>query len=104
MPDIYVLRKNTEPLPSREKCGPGDCVIMPSGDVLVYTGGSWDLLPGRYASIEQLKEFIGYVASGWPDTPQIARMDMEGKVPEEFLGRMISTVERINSYNQTLNG
>lgn len=94
-PSIYVLRKSTDPLPSRDSVAPGDVVILASGDVLVYTGSMWDLLPGRYVSIEELKEFVTYVASGWPEDPDVARIDLEGRVPPLFLSRMMQTIERI---------
>lgn len=94
-PSIYVLRKDTDPVPSRDSVSSGDVVILASGDVLVYTGSMWDLLPGRYVSIDELKEFVTYVASGWPEDPDVARADMDGKVPAQFLSRMIQTVERI---------
>ena len=94
-PSIYVLRKSTDPLPSRDNVTPGDVVILASGDVLVYTGLMWDLLPGRYVTIEELKEFIGYVASGWPDDPKIAKEDLKGKISELFLNRMLQTIERL---------
>jgi hypothetical protein len=55
----------------------------------------WDLLPGSLISIEELKEFVGYVSSGWPDDPETAREDMDGRVPADFLNRMVKTVERL---------
>lgn len=94
-PSIYVLRRSADPLPSRDSVAPGDVVILASGDVLVYTGSMWDLLPGRYVTVEELKEFVTYVASGWPEDPETARADMEGKMPAQFLSRMVQTVERI---------
>jgi len=54
-----------------------------------------DLLPGRYASIEELKEFISYISSGWPDDPEVARADLFGKIPEIFLNRMMKTIENL---------
>ena len=71
--------------------------MLPSGDVLVYTASMWDLLPGRYISIDELKEFVSYISSGWPDTPSDARADLEGRLPEQFLSRMLGTVEKIAS-------
>jgi len=71
--------------------------VLPSGDVLVYTASMWDLLPGRYISIDELKEFVSYISSGWPDTPSDARADLEGRLPEQFLSRMLGTVEKIAS-------
>jgi hypothetical protein len=94
-PAVYILRKNSDKIPDRETCNPGDIVVLASGDILVYTGSMWDLLPGRYASVEELKEFVGYVSSGWPDDPEIARTDMEGRVPDMFLDRMVGTVARL---------
>jgi hypothetical protein len=96
-PSIYILRKNTDPIPARDTCSPGDIVVLPSGDVLVYTASMWDLLPGRYISIDELKEFVSYISSGWPDTPSDARADLEGRLPEQFLSRMLGTVEKIAS-------
>lgn len=96
-PSIYVLRKNSEDLPSRDSLTPGDIVIMPSGDVLVYANSMWDLLPGRYEDVEQLKEFVSYVASGWPEDSIVARADMEGKVSPKFLNRMCETVDKLSN-------
>lgn len=95
-PSIYILRKNTDKMPDRERCSPGDVVILPSADILVYTGSMWDLLPGRYISVEELKEFVGYVSSGWPDGTDTAREDLEGRVPDEFLERMLVVVARLS--------
>jgi hypothetical protein len=94
-PSIYILRKKTDPIPPRQDLSPGDVIILPSGDVLVYTGSMLDLLPGRYISIEELKEFVSYVSSGWPDDPSTARADLEGRLPEQFLSRMVGTVEKL---------
>jgi hypothetical protein len=96
-PSVYILRKNNDKIPDRDTCSPGDIVVLTSGDILVYTGSMWDLLPGRYATVEELKEFVGYVSSGWPDDPEIARADLEGRVPTDFLDRMVGTVERLKS-------
>jgi hypothetical protein len=96
-PSIYILRKNTDPIPARQDLSPGDVIILPSGDVLVYTGSMLDLLPGRYVSIDELKEFVSYISSGWPDTPETAKADLEGRLPEQFLERMLGTVEKIAS-------
>ncbi len=95
-PSIFILRKNSDKIPDRDSCSPGDIVVLASGDILVYTGLMWDLLPGRYASVEELKEFVGYVSSGWPDDPEIARGDLESRVPPEFLERMLATVSRLS--------
>jgi hypothetical protein len=92
-PSIYILRNNTDKIPT--DCEIGDCVILPNGDVLVKTQTIWDLLPGSLISIDELKEFVGYVSSGWPDGPETARADMEGKVPAQFLSRMVQAVERL---------
>ena len=92
-PSVYILRNNTDKIPT--DCEVGDCVILPNGDVLVKTPVMWDLLPGSLISIEELKEFVGYVSSGWPDDPETARADLEGWVPDNFLNRMVLTVERI---------
>jgi hypothetical protein len=96
-PSIYVLRKPIDPIPERDKLLPGDVIVMSSGDVLVWTGAMLDLLPGRYASIEELKEFLSYIASGWPDDPETARADLGGKVPEMFLERMLTTVSKLSA-------
>lgn len=100
-PSIYILRKNTDTIPDRQTCSPGDIVILPSGDVLVNIGLMWDLLPGRYVSVDELKEFVSYVSSGWPDTPETARADLEGRLPEQFLARMLGTVEKLAGPGQT---
>jgi hypothetical protein len=97
-PSIFVLRNTTDPLPPREDLSPGDFVILVSGDVLVFTGLMWDLLPGRYLDIDELKEFVTYVASGWPEDSDIARLDMRGKVPDTFLERMLQVVKNIQKY------
>lgn len=94
-PSIYILRKNTDPIPARQDLSPGDVIILPSGDVLVYTGSMLDLLPGRYISIDELKGFVSYISSGWPDDPSTARADLEGRLPEQFLSRMLGTVEKL---------
>jgi hypothetical protein len=96
-PSIYVLRKPTDPIPERDKLSPGDVIVMSSGDVLVWTGTMLNLLPGRYANIDELKEFLSYIASGWPDDPETARADLDGRVPELFLERMLGTVGKIAS-------
>lgn len=94
-PSIYILRKNTDTIPDRQTCAAGDIVILPSGDVLVNVGLMWDLLPGRYVSVDELKEFVSYVSSGWPDDPGTARDDLDGRVPELFLDRMMGTVSKL---------
>lgn len=94
-PSIYILRKNTDPIPDRQDLSPGDVIILPSGDVLVYTGSMIDLLPGRYISVDELKEFVSYISSGWPDNPSTARADLESRLPEQFLSRMLGTVEKL---------
>lgn len=95
-PAIYVLRKSTDYPPSKSEVSSGDLVIMASGDVLVYARSIWNLLPGRYESIDQLKEFVSYVASGWPDDPDVARADMAGKVSPKFLDKMCELVEKLS--------
>jgi hypothetical protein len=100
-PSIYILRKNSDPLPARDTCALGDIVILPSGDVLVYVGNMWDLLPGRYVSVDELKEFISYVSSGWPESQDTAKTDLEGRLPKQFLDRMLSTVEKLSCPGQT---
>lgn len=90
---VYILRNNTDKIP--DDCEVGDCVILPNGDVLVRTPTIWDLLPGSMISVEELKEFVSYVSSGWPDDPEIARADMDKKIPPVFLERMVKTVEKL---------
>jgi len=82
-------------MPKREDCSRGDIVILLSGDILVSTGEAWDLLPGRYMEVEELKEFVSYVSSGWPDDPEVAIADMDKKIPPEFLERMVVTVRKL---------
>ena len=94
-PSIYILRKNSDTFPSREICSPGDMVILPSGDVLVFVGNMWDLLPGRYITVEELKEFVSYVSSGWPDSSEVVKEDLGGRIPDLFLSRMKNTVEKL---------
>lgn len=92
-PSIYILRNNTDKIPT--DCETGDCVILPNGDVLVKTPTIWDLLPGSLININELKEFVTYVASGWPDDPDVARADMGDRVPADFLDRMVQTVKKL---------
>lgn len=96
-PSVYFLRKNSDKIPDRRDCSAGDIVILVSGDVLVFTGRMWELLPGRYESIDQLKEFVGYVSSGWPDDTEMARTDLSGKVSPEFLSRFLVMCDRIQT-------
>jgi hypothetical protein len=63
----------------------------------VYTGTMWDLLPGRYVTVEELKEFVGYVSSGWPGDVDMARDDLEGRLPPNFLERMLTTVSKLSA-------
>jgi hypothetical protein len=102
-PSIYILRKNNDKIPDRENCSRGDIVVLNSADVLVFTGYSWDLLPGRLITIEELKEFIGYVSSGWPDSVDVAREDLEGRIPPKFLDRMLTTLSKLNGVKQPSN-
>lgn len=95
-PSFYVLRKPSDPIPPDDKISPGDVVIMHSGDICVWDGLFWQLLPGRYISTEQLKEFIGYVSSGWPGTAEEIRQDLGDKLPEDFLGRMEKMCARLH--------
>lgn len=96
-PSVYILRNGTDKIPDRGNCSAGDIVILTSGDILVFTGRMWQLLPGRYESIEQLKEFIGYVSSGWPDETKTARTDLSGKVSPDFLSRFLKMCDRIQT-------
>lgn len=82
-------------MPRRKDCSRGDIVILFSGDILVCVEGAWDLLPGRYMEVEELKEFVSYVSSGWPEDPETARADLEDRLPEKFLERMLVTVEKL---------
>lgn len=96
-PSIYLLRREEDEIPKRETLAVGDIVILKSGDILVCLDGMWDLLPGRYLEVEQLKEFILYIRSGWPSEVEVLKGDMAGRVSDQFLSRMIQTVERLNS-------
>ena len=97
VPSVYILRKGISDMPKREDCSEGDIVILLSGDILVCVGGAWDLLPGRYMEVEELKEFVSYVSSGWPEDPGTASEDLEGKIPQDFLDRMLITVRKLAS-------
>jgi hypothetical protein len=94
-PSIYILRKSHDPLPGRDVIRHGDIVIMASGDILVSVNEMWEILPGRYIDVNELKEFVSYVSSGWPESPETARADLEGRLPEQFLSRMLETVEKL---------
>lgn len=93
---IYVLRKPTDPVPERETCSLGTVVIMHSGDILVWNGSMWDLLPGRYLSPEQLKDFVSYVASGWPPDHNDLVTDLSPLIEDEkFIARAVDTCRKI---------
>lgn len=94
---VYILRRNSDSPPARDTCAPGDTVIMASGDILVWTGAMWTLLPGRYLSVDELKEFVAYVATGWPDTPATFVADMAGAIGhEDFVRRAAGVCERLS--------
>lgn len=95
MTGIYILRSNSENFPDRETLNPGDIVIMKSGDIAVWVGSSWDLLPGRYLTLEQLKVFISYVGTGWPSRLE-AVQDLSGQFSNLFLDRMLATADKLN--------
>lgn len=63
---ISILRSQLAEWPKREDCSAGDIVVMVSGDLMVWSGYAWFLLPGRFISVGELKEFLSYVQSGWP--------------------------------------
>jgi len=84
-------------MPRREDCSEGDIVILTSGDILVCTVETWYLLPGRYMEVEELKEFVSYVSSGWPKDPETASIDLQGKVPKDFLKKMLDLIEKLSS-------
>lgn len=87
-PSIYVLRRGVEGFPSRDNCSEGDVVILTSGDVLVWSELTWVLLPGRYLTVDELKEFIKYVASGWPEDPATFLSDLSELIgSKDFLTR-----------------
>jgi hypothetical protein len=95
-PSIYVLRKaeNLE-MPKGSEMGPGDFVVFYTGDISVWDGVFWHLLPGRNLSVEETKEFISYVSSGWPGTVEEAIEDLEGVLPDWFLARMVKVCASI---------
>lgn len=101
-PSVYVLRKPSDPFPDDNSLAPGDFVIMHSGDVNVWDGVFWHLLPGRFISVNELKEFLGYVGSGWPTDPEDAQNDLEGLLPENFLQRMVKVCARIQEERKRL--
>jgi hypothetical protein len=103
-PSVYVLRKPSDPFPMDDKVVPGDFVIMHSGDVNVWDGVFWHLLPGRFINVEELKEFLGYVGSGWPGDVGDARQDLTGKLPELFLERMLTVCARLQKNREKRSG
>jgi hypothetical protein len=100
-PSVYVLRKPSDPFPEDDKVVPGDFVIMHSGDVNVWDGVFWHLLPGRFISVDELKEFLGYVGSGWPTSQEDARSDLTDKLPELFLERMLKVCARLQKVKES---
>lgn len=92
---VYVLRKNLEEFPKGSSCNPGDIVILPSGDILAWSGATWVLLPGRYLDINQLKEFVGYISSGWPTDIDTLVKDLSELVPKGFLGKALEVCNLI---------
>lgn len=99
-PSVYVLRKPSDPFPEDNRVSPGDFVILHSGDMTVWDGLFWHLLPGRSLSVEELKEFLGYVGSGWPSDPADAEADLAGKLPEPFIARMLTVCAKLQSNNK----
>ena len=99
-PSVYVLRRPSDPFPEDEKVSTGEFVIMHSGDVMVWDGAFWHLLPGRSLTVDELKEFLGYVGSGWPSDPADARDDLAGKLPEAFLARMLTVCAKLQTNNK----
>lgn len=101
---VYILRRNSDPVPGREKCSPGDLVIMASGDVLAWSGAMWLLLPGRYLSVDELKEFVSYVATGWPDDSETFTADMAGVIShEDFVRRAAEACGKIEKVPEQKN-
>lgn len=98
-PSIWILRKPTDEFPDKSGCKDGDLIVLSSGDILVFIDQFWDLLPGRYLDTEELKEFISYVRGGWPESSEIVRDDLTGKLRGDFVDRMCGTVEKINRTN-----
>jgi hypothetical protein len=94
-PSVYVLRRPSDPFPEDKDVSAGDFVIMHSGDVAVWDGVFWHLLAGRSLTVDELKEFLGYVGSGWPSDPADAQADLAGKLPETFLARMLTVCGKI---------
>jgi hypothetical protein len=93
---VYVLRKNLEEFPKGSSCNSGDVVILPSGDILAWSGFTWVLLPGRYLDINQLKEFVGYVSSGWPTDIDTLVKDLSKLIPDKrFLGKALEVCNLI---------
>lgn len=95
LPSLYILRKPSEPLPNYTECKAGDVVILHSGDIMVHQGSMWYLLPGRYLDTDQLKTFIGYVASGWPTDPQMIESDLANLGNQRFISEMVKVAEAI---------
>jgi hypothetical protein len=82
-------------MPKRDSCVLGDVVILQSGDILVWVGDMWDLLPGRYLDINELKDFILYIRSGWPNDTEMMLEDLKGLINTDFLTRMEKTVKTL---------
>lgn len=95
-PSVYVLKKSTDPFPEDDKVSSGDFVILHSGDVTVWDGVFWHLLPGRSLTVDELKEFLGYVWSGWPSDPADAQADLAGRLPEPFIARMLTVCAKLH--------
>jgi hypothetical protein len=101
-PGVYVLRKPSDTFPEDSALSPGDFVIMHSGDVNVWDGVFWHLLPGRFITVEELKEFLSYAGSGWPTDPEDAKNDLKGVLPDYFLDRMLKVCARIQGERKGL--
>lgn len=99
-PSVYVVRKSENPeMPKSSDMNPGDFVVMYTGDISVWDGVFWHLLPGRNLSVEEMKEFISYVCSGWPGSTEEAKEDLGEVLPEHFLNRMIGVCASIIKEN-----
>lgn len=88
-------------MPERSSLSKGDIVILSSGDILVWSKNTWSLLPGRYLEMKELKEFIGYIGSGWPSTSTEVFKDLGDKLPEQFLKRMEKVVAEMSAESES---
>lgn len=98
---IYVLRKNLDQFPKRDSCSLGDTVILPSGDMLVWTNLNWFLLPSRFITVDELKEFIRYISSGWPETSELFLEDLAPLISnKDFLAKASEVCSLIRQTDQ----